>query len=166
MERLGKPSALWRAMVCGGRLAIRAVGPAVKILSHDNYTFYNPRLHPEFTPEGSPRFSSKAPTRNHSPTTWASAKPRYDYNQILYRLDLDDPALAASNARTDLDLVGRQCDLEAAVNHASGRCSLMKCPIVPSMIVKFIPPVELRKKSHFRGRKEIDIRRGLSRIER
>ena len=25
---------------------------AVKVLSHDNYTFYNPRLHLEFTPAG------------------------------------------------------------------------------------------------------------------
>ena len=29
-------------------------GPAVKIVSHANYTFYNPRLHPEFTPADSP----------------------------------------------------------------------------------------------------------------
>lgn len=92
MESFGKPSAfgeLWYAE------APQPTGPwgiAVKVLSHDNYTFYNPRLHPEFTPEDSPvlvfegtytmQFADKpAPT------------PRYDYNQILYRLDLDDPAL-------------------------------------------------------------------------
>ena len=44
-----------------------AVGPAVKILSHDNYTFYNPSLHPEFTAENSPvlifegTYSAEAP---------------------------------------------------------------------------------------------------------
>ena len=62
------------------------------VLTHDNYTFYNPRLHPEFTPAASPilifegtytaEFADKP-----VPTT------RYNYNQILYRLDLDDPAL-------------------------------------------------------------------------
>jgi hypothetical protein len=27
-----------------------AHGPAVKVLTHQNYTFYNPRLRPELTP--------------------------------------------------------------------------------------------------------------------
>ena len=54
METFGKPSAfgeLWYAE------ADALTGPwskAVKILTHDNYTFYNPRLHPEFTPADSP----------------------------------------------------------------------------------------------------------------
>jgi hypothetical protein len=65
---------------------------AVKVVTHDNYTFYNPFLHPEFTPEGSPILLFEATYT----TTFANrpaATPRYDYNQILYRLDLDDPAL-------------------------------------------------------------------------
>jgi hypothetical protein len=92
MESFGKPSVfgeLWYAE------ADAPTGPwrkAVKIMTHENYTFYNPRIHPEFTPANSPillfegtytiQFADKpAPT------------PRYDYNQILYRIDLDDPAL-------------------------------------------------------------------------
>lgn len=68
-------------------------GTAVRVLSHQDYTFYNPRVHQELTPEGSPvllfegtytTLFSDAPRRT----------PRHDYNQILYRLDLDDPALA------------------------------------------------------------------------
>jgi hypothetical protein len=98
MEAFGKPSAfgeLWYAE------AVSPNGPwgkAVKVLSHQNYTFYNPRLHPEFTPEDSPillfegtytvQFADRPP-----PT------PRYDYNQILYRLDLNDPALAPAQAQ-------------------------------------------------------------------
>ena len=67
-------------------------GRAVKILSHDNYTFYNPRLHLEFTPKGKSWLYFEGTytalfSKNSAPT------PRYDYNQILYRLDLDDPAL-------------------------------------------------------------------------
>jgi hypothetical protein len=67
-------------------------GKAVKIVSHDNYTFYNPRLHPEFTGPDSPILifegTYTAEFANHPPKT-----PRYDYNQVLYRLDLDDKAL-------------------------------------------------------------------------
>jgi len=65
---------------------------AVKVVTHDRYTFYNPRLHPELTDSGSPVLLFEATytkefSGNPNPT------PRYDYNQILYRLDLDDPQL-------------------------------------------------------------------------
>ena len=101
METFGKPSAfgeLWYAE------AASPLGPwesPVKILSHDNYTFYNPRIHPEFTPDGSPMlfFEGTYTTMFVSPTRTNSLSPdqvqptpRYDYNQILYRLDLDEPA--------------------------------------------------------------------------
>ena len=73
-------------------------GPAVKILSHDNYTFYNPRLHTEITPPSAPFLlfegTYTAVFANHAEPT-----PRYDYNQILYRLALDDPALLAARSR-------------------------------------------------------------------
>ncbi|WP_460184014.1 hypothetical protein [Thermopirellula anaerolimosa] len=92
-QQFGKPSAfgeLWYAE------ASRPTGPwgkAVKIVTHDNYTFYNPAIHPEFTPEGSPSLFFEA-TYTRQFADHASATPRYDYNQILYRLDLDDPRLA------------------------------------------------------------------------
>jgi hypothetical protein len=72
-------------------------GPAVKVLSHRNYSFYNPALHPEFTPADSPILLFEG---THS-TTFADRPeptPRYEYNQILYRLDLDDPKLAPAHA--------------------------------------------------------------------
>ncbi len=92
MEKFGKPSVFGELWYAEATAPTGPWGKAVKVLSHANYTFYNPRLHPEFTPEGSPvllfegtytmQFADKpAPT------------PRYDYNQILYRLDLDDPRL-------------------------------------------------------------------------
>ena len=65
---------------------------ARKVATHDKYSFYNPQQHPEFAREDgrliffegtySVTFSG-----NPSPT------PRYDYNQILYKLDLGDPRL-------------------------------------------------------------------------
>ena len=59
-------------------------------------TFYNPRIHPEFTAADSPMLffegTYTAEFADHPAPT-----PRYNYNQILYRLDLDDPALAVAH---------------------------------------------------------------------
>ncbi|HOY58706.1 MAG TPA: hypothetical protein PK640_11300 [Verrucomicrobiota bacterium] len=98
MQAFGKPSAFGELWYAEAKAPTGPWGKAVKILSHENYTFYNPRLHPEFTPPDSPvlifegtytmQFADRPP-----PT------PRYDYNQILYRLDLDDPALAPAQER-------------------------------------------------------------------
>jgi len=96
MQTFGKPSAFGELWYSEAEAPTGPWGPAVKVLSHENYTFYNPVLHPEFTDANSPilifegtytmQFADKpAPT------------PRYDYNQILYRLDLDDPALAEAH---------------------------------------------------------------------
>ncbi len=100
LEQFGKPSAFGEIWYAEADAPTGPWGPAVKILSHDNYTFYNPRLHPEFTPEGSPILLFEGTyTRafaDHPPST-----PRYDYNQILYRLDLDSPALKPAFAKTE-----------------------------------------------------------------
>ncbi|MCA9443301.1 MAG: hypothetical protein KC964_21045, partial [Candidatus Omnitrophica bacterium] len=64
---------------------------AVKVVTHDKYTFYNPHLHPEFTQKGSPILLFEG-TYTKSFSGNEEATPRYDYNQILYRLDLDDIA--------------------------------------------------------------------------
>lgn len=92
MQAFGKPSVfgeLWYAE------AINPTGPwgkAVKILSHENYTFYNPRIHPEFVPADSPILIFEGTyTLQFADRPYPTS--RYDYNQILYRLDLDDPAL-------------------------------------------------------------------------
>ncbi len=92
MQSSGKPSVFGELWYAEASSPNGPWGKAVKVLTHDNYTFYNPRLHPEFAPTNSSillfegtytmQFADKpAPT------------PRYDYNQILYRLDLDDPGL-------------------------------------------------------------------------
>jgi hypothetical protein len=70
----------------------------VKVLSHDNYTFYNPRLHPEFTDPDSPVLLFEG-TYTATFADRPQPTPRYDYNQILYRLDLDDAALAPAHVR-------------------------------------------------------------------
>jgi hypothetical protein len=95
MEKLGKPSDFGEIWYAEADAPTGPWGPAVKILTHENYTFYNPRLHVEFTPEGTAHLffegTYTAEFARHAPKT-----PRYDYNQVLYRLDLDDPALASA----------------------------------------------------------------------
>lgn len=92
MEAFGKPSAFGELWYAEADAPTGPWGTAVKVLTHANYTFYNPRIHPEFTPAGSPVLFFEGTYTNQF-TDHAHATPRYDYNQILYRLDLDDPKL-------------------------------------------------------------------------
>ena len=66
---------------------------AVKVLSHDHYSFYNPRLHPQWS-EAEPSILLFEGTYANTFSKTATPTAKYDYNQILYRLDLNDPALA------------------------------------------------------------------------
>jgi hypothetical protein len=93
MEAFGKPSAFGELWYAEATSPLGPWGKAVKVLSHDNYTFYNPQLHPEFTPADSPILIFEG-TYTMQFANHAAPTPRYDYNQILYRLDLDDPALS------------------------------------------------------------------------
>jgi hypothetical protein len=72
-------------------------GRAVKVLGHDNYTFYNPRIHAMWSTADSPVLIFEG-TFTREFADRPPAVPRYDYNQIMYRLDLDDPGLAAVRA--------------------------------------------------------------------
>ena len=71
------------------------VGPWVyarKIVTHDAYSFYNPKQHPVFNKDGGRvlYFEGTYTTLfsgNPNPT------PYYEYNQIMYKLDLADPRL-------------------------------------------------------------------------
>jgi hypothetical protein len=92
MQSLGKPSAHGELWYAEAEQPLGPWGPAIKVLSHDNYTFYNPRLHPEFTPAESPTLLFEG-TYTTLFADHAHPTPRYDYNQVLYRLDLDDPKL-------------------------------------------------------------------------
>jgi hypothetical protein len=92
VQAYGKPSAFGELWYAEAPSPTGPWGKAVKVISHENYTFYNPRLHPEFTPSGSPVLLFEG-TYTMQFADRPNPTPRYDYNQILYRLDLDDPAL-------------------------------------------------------------------------
>lgn len=65
---------------------------AVKIITHDNYTFYNPKQHPALAQDGG-RLVYIDGTYSHTFSGNPEQTPRYDYNTIMYRLDLGDPRL-------------------------------------------------------------------------
>jgi hypothetical protein len=71
------------------------LGPWVyarKVVTHDDgYTFYNPDIVPYLSEAGG-RFLFFDATYTASYTSLAPT-PRYNYNEIMYRLDLDDPRL-------------------------------------------------------------------------
>lgn len=72
------------------------MGPFVygrKVVSHDVYNCYNPRHHPFFDQEGGRRIFFECSFTSIF-TNLKELTPRYDYNQMMYRLKLDDPALA------------------------------------------------------------------------
>lgn len=82
------------------------VGPwayAVKIITHDKYTFYNPKQHPAFAEDGGRRIYIDG-TYSHDFSGNPDQTPRYDYNTIMYRLDVGDDRLilpAAVYRQTD-----------------------------------------------------------------
>lgn len=67
-------------------------GKAAKVASHPKYSFYNPRQHPFFAKDGG-RVIYFEGTYTHTFSGNPTPTPRYDYNQILYRLDLADERL-------------------------------------------------------------------------
>ncbi len=68
---------------------------ATKVITHDKYSFYNPKQHPYFS---AGRFLFFEGTYTHTFSGNSDQTPRYDYNQIMYRLDLDNSRLKTTQA--------------------------------------------------------------------
>ena len=72
------------------------VGPwayARKIMTHNKYSFYNPKHHPLFDQDGGRTIYFEGTYTWTFSGSEERATPRYDYNQIMYRLNLGDPRL-------------------------------------------------------------------------
>lgn len=67
-------------------------GYAAKVLTHEKYSFYNPVQHPHFAKEGG-RVIFFEGTYASTFTDVQVPTPRYEYNQILYKVELDDERL-------------------------------------------------------------------------
>lgn len=68
-------------------------GYAQKVVSHDRYSFYNPKHHPYFDQKEGRWIYFEGTYSYTFSGSQERAAPRYDYNQILYRLDLQDVRL-------------------------------------------------------------------------
>jgi len=72
------------------------LGPWVyarKVVTHDKYSFYNPKQHPMFDKDGG-RVIYFEGTYTHTFSGNDEQTPRYDYNQVMYKLDLSHPRLS------------------------------------------------------------------------
>jgi hypothetical protein len=98
------------------------VGPwvyAVKVATHDRYSFYNPKQDPMFDKDGG-RVIFFEGTYSQTFSGAPEATPRYDYNQVLYRLDLSDPRLAIPTPVYDVSPEGAAPEAFAAVRPEKG----------------------------------------------
>ena len=91
-QKFGKPSAFGEVWYSEAKLPEGPWGPAIKVATHENYTFYNMQIDWQLTSPDEPMILFEG-TYTNTFTDNKVKTPRYDYNQILYRLDLDDPAL-------------------------------------------------------------------------
>jgi hypothetical protein len=71
---------------------------ACKIVTHDHYSFYNP-VHDVYFDQHGGRIIYFEGTYATTFSREGDPTPRYDYNQIMYRLDLSDPRLDLSHSR-------------------------------------------------------------------
>ena len=93
VQQFGEPSYLGEVWYAEADTPVGPWAYARKIATHDKYSFYNPKHHPLFDQDGGRTIyfeGTYSHTFSGSPET---ATPRYDYNQIMYRLRLDDPRL-------------------------------------------------------------------------
>ena len=93
VESFGSTSPLGEIWFAEGDTPLGPWVDARKVATHDKYSFYNPKQHPMFDKDGGRIifFEGTYTTTfsgNQDPT------PRYDYNQVMYQLDLADPRLA------------------------------------------------------------------------
>ena len=88
----GKPSFLGEVWYAESTAPTGPWKRAVKIVTHDRYSFYNPAQHAFFDEDGGHTIYFEG-TYSFTFSGRANRTPHYDYNQILYRLDLADPRL-------------------------------------------------------------------------
>jgi len=91
----GKPSFLGEVWYAESAAPTGPWTRAVKIVTHDQYSFYNPTQHPFFDEDGGRKIYFEG-TYSFTFSGRKDRTPHYDYNQILYRLDLSDPRLKAA----------------------------------------------------------------------
>lgn len=93
VESYGSTSLLGEIWYAEGDTPLGPWVYARKVVTHDKYSFYNPKHHPMFDKDvGRIIFFEGTYTTTFSGNP--DPTPRYDYNQVMYQLDLSDPRLA------------------------------------------------------------------------
>ena len=114
VEQYGKPSMLGEVWYAE---ADELTGPwryAVKVATHDRMSFYNPMQHPEFAKDnGKVIYFEGTYTRDFSGNP--EATPRYEYNQVMYRLDLGDARTTLPRPVPDADFLALDRQMPGSV---------------------------------------------------
>jgi hypothetical protein len=92
-QLFGGPSALGEIWYAEADTPVGPWAYARKIMTHHKYSFYNPKHHPLFDRDGGRTIYFEGTYSWTFSGSEETATPRYDYNQIMYRLNLDDPRL-------------------------------------------------------------------------
>ena len=93
VQRFGKPSMLGEVWYAEADTPVGPWGYARRIVTHNKYSFYNPKHHPLFDQDGGRTIYFEGTYSHTFSGSPEHATARYDYNQIMYRLDLADPRL-------------------------------------------------------------------------
>lgn len=89
----GEPSFLGEVWYAEADTPLGPWSYARRVVTHDRYSFYNPKHHPYFDEEGGSLIYFEGTYSHAFSGREEEATPRYDYNQIMYRLDLRDERL-------------------------------------------------------------------------
>jgi hypothetical protein len=93
VQQFGWPSNLGEVWYAEADTPVGPWAYARKVVTHNKYSFYNPKQHPFFDKEGGRVIFFEGTYSHTFSGSPESATPRYDYNQIMYCLNLDDPRL-------------------------------------------------------------------------
>jgi hypothetical protein len=114
VEHYGKPSLLGEVWYAESDAPTGPWLYAVKIATHDRYDFYNPKQHPMFDQRGG-RVIYFEGTYTHTFSGNPDFTPRYEYNQMMYRLDLDDPGVALPRPVAGTDFLALDRSVKGAL---------------------------------------------------
>ena len=98
VQQFGEPSFLGEVWYSEADTPVGPYAYARRIVTHNKYSFYNPKHHPYFDEDNGRRIYFEGTYSFTFSGDAANATPRYDYNQIMYRLTLDDPRLFLPSA--------------------------------------------------------------------
>jgi hypothetical protein len=105
VEQFGKPSMLGEVWYAEADAPTGSWHFAVKVVTHDRMSFYNPKQHPYFAKDKG-RVIYFEGTYTHDFSGNPDTTPRYEYNQMMYRLDLNDVRAALPRPVPGMDFLG------------------------------------------------------------